>query len=154
MKRAVLLEQLISSWIRLTAVLKNTRITQPHGMNYNEAIIMHILYTRYREDGVGLVSFKELAEETRMLKSLVNRTLKVLIEEGFVERSEGQDKRTTYIRPIPEHLDAYLAVHKRTLEMVNDIVRVVGRSDAAAFIRIADKIAAHDPLNTGSTAES
>ena len=71
MKRAVLLEQLISSWIRLTAVLKNTRITQPHGMNYNEAIIMHILYTRYREDGVGLVSFKELAEETRMLKSLL-----------------------------------------------------------------------------------
>ena len=33
-------EQLISAWVRLTGILKNTRITT--GMVYNEAIVMRV----------------------------------------------------------------------------------------------------------------
>ena len=60
-------EQVISAWVRLTGLLKNTRITK--GMVYNEAIVMLVAYNRYREDGVGMVSFKEIVSETRMLQS-------------------------------------------------------------------------------------
>ena len=51
-------ENLITAWVKLTGELKNTRITQ--GMIYNEAIVMMIAYNRYRADGEGFVSFKEI----------------------------------------------------------------------------------------------
>ena len=92
-------EQLITAWVRLTGIFKNTRITK--GMVYNEAIVMLVAYNRYREDGKGLVSFKEIVSETRMLKSLVNRTIDSLVAKGYLTRCEGKDKRTTFIRIVP-----------------------------------------------------
>lgn len=49
-------EDLILAWLRATSVLKNTRITRK--MIYNEAVVMAIVYERYREDGVGAVSLR------------------------------------------------------------------------------------------------
>lgn len=131
-------EQLIAAWIRLTGTLKNTRIT--HGMIYNEAIVLSIAYARYKKDGTDTIPFKEIASETRMLKSLVNRTVDSLEKKGLVERIDGQDKRTTNVRLVKEKLDVYLEMHAHTLEMVRGIVQIVGRKDAEAFVRIAKKI--------------
>ena len=77
-------EQVITAWVRLTGLLKNTRITK--GMVYNEAIVMLFAYNRYREDGIGVISFKEIVTETRMLKSLVNRTIDSLVTKGYLAR--------------------------------------------------------------------
>ncbi len=117
-------EQLITAWVRLTGIFKNTRITK--GMVYNEAIVMLVAYNRYREDGRGLVSFKEIVSETRMLKSLVNRTIDSLVAKGYLTRCEGKDKRTTFIR-----------------ELARNMMQIIGTEDAEAFVRISDKIAAH-----------
>ena len=133
-------EQLIYAWVRLTGILKNTRITK--GMVYNEAIVMLVAYNRYREDGEGLVSFKEIVSETRMLKSLVNRTIDSLVAKGFVERCEGQDKRTTLIRLLPENMGEFLGVHENSLALARNMAQIIGEEDAEAFVRIADKIAA------------
>ena len=138
-------ESVISAWIRLTGVLKNTRITQ--GMIYNEAIIMNIVYGRYRQDGVGLVPFRDLVSETRMLKSLVNRTTESLVKKGYLIRSDGKDKRTTFVQLVPENLGEYLELHGRTLKLVDDIVKAIGEEDARAFVRIAEHISHADPLN-------
>lgn len=138
-------EALISAWIKLTGVLKNTRITQ--GMIYNEAIVMNIVYGRYRADGVGLVSFKDIVSETRMLKSLVNRTIDSLVKKGYLVRSDGKDKRTTFVQLVPENLGEYLELHGRTLKLVDDIIRTIGEEDARAFVRIAGRICKADPLN-------
>lgn len=139
-----LLENLIVSWIRLTGVLKNTRITK--NMIYNEAIIMNLVYRRYREDGKGLVSFKEIVAETGMLKSLVNRTIEGLVQKGSLARSDGEDKRTTFVRPLD--LSEYEAEHQKTLAMVEGIVKEIGEDDARAFIRLSEKIAEVNPLIT------
>lgn len=80
-------EELLSAWVRLTAILKNGRITQ--GMQYNEAIVMLHAYKRFEQDGEGLVSFKELLAETKMLKSLLNRTVDSLVKKGFLEKCAG-----------------------------------------------------------------
>ena len=37
-------EAVITAWVRLTGILKNTRITK--GMVYNEAIVMLVVYNR------------------------------------------------------------------------------------------------------------
>lgn len=132
-------EEVILSWVRLTGILKNTRLTQ--GMIYNEAIIMLFVNTRFEKDGVGLVSFKEIVSETKMLKSLVNRTIESLVKKGLLERCDGEeDRRTTYIRPVPENLQSYLEVHGRTLEMVQKIIDIIGVEDAEAFVRLTNKL--------------
>lgn len=133
-------EQLISAWVRLTGILKNTRITK--GMVYNEAIVMLVAYNRYREDGEGLVSFKEIVSETRMLKSLVNRTIDSLVQKNYLQRCEGKDKRTTFVRVVPENLGEYLTVHEQSLALAHSLAEVIGKEDAQAFIRIVNKIVA------------
>ena len=140
----ILQEDIIVSWVRLTGILKNTRLTK--GMIYNEAIVMLIVHRRYLEDGEGLVSFKEIVNETRMLKSLVNRTISSLVKKGFLERYDGTtDRRTTFVRPVPEKLKDYLAVHERTLKLVRRVLDVIGEEDAKAFVRLTEKISAAFP---------
>ena len=134
-------EQLITAWVRLTGIFKNTRITK--GMVYNEAIVMLVAYNRYREDGKCLVSFKEIVSETRMLKSLVNRTIDSLVAKGYLTRCEGKDKRTTFIRIVPENIGGFLEVHAHSLELARNMMQIIGTEDAEAFVRISDKIAAH-----------
>ena len=134
-------EQLITAWVRLTGIFKNTRITK--GMVYNEAIVMLVAYNRYREDGKGLVSFKEIVSETRMLKSLVNRTIDSLVAKGYLTRCEGKDKRTTFIRIVPENIGGFLEDHAHSLELARNMMQIIGTEDAEAFVRISDKIAAH-----------
>ena len=134
-------EQLITAWVRLTGIFKNTRITK--GMVYNEAIVMLVAYNRYREDGKGLVSFKEIVSETRMLKSLVNRTIDSLVAKGYLTRCEGKDKRTTFIRIVPENIGGFLEVHAHSLELARNMMQIIGTEDAEAFVRISDKIDAH-----------
>ena len=136
-------EDVISSWVRLTGILKNTRLTQ--GMIYNEAVVMMIVNRKYEEDGVGLVSFKEIVAETKMLKSLVNRTIDSLVRKEMLMRCDGElDRRTTYVRPIPENLHDYLVVHEHTLKLVETIIGIIGKEDAAAIVRLTNKIVKAD----------
>lgn len=135
-------EQLVSAWVRLTGILKNTRMTK--GMVYNEAIVMLVAYTRYREDGEGLISFKEIVSQTRMLKSLVNRTIDSLVRQNFLQRCEGKDKRTTFVRVVPENLDAFLQVHENSLALARRLTEIIGTDDARAFVRIVEKISAFE----------
>ena len=142
MEKQSLEERLITAWVRLTGIFKNTRITK--GMVYNEAIVMLVAYNRYREDGKGVVSFKEIVGETRMLKSLVNRTIDSLVAKGYLARCEGKDKRTTFVRILPENIAGFLEVHERSLTLARSMAELIGEEDAEAFVRIADKIAAYN----------
>ena len=138
-------EALIIAWVRLTSALKNTRITK--GMIYNEAIVMLIVYNRYREDGEGLVSFRELVSETKMLKSLVNRTIDSLEKKGYLLRLDGTDKRTTFVKLAKEDLGEYLAVHAQSLELAHRIREIIGTENERSFIRISEKVTKADPLH-------
>ena len=133
-------ENLITAWVQLTGILKNTRITK--GLVYNESIVMLTAYRKYIEDGEGLVSFQALVRETRMLKSLVNRTIDSLVGKKLLTRCEGIDKRTTFVRIIPENLGEFLAVHEQSLSLARRLREIIGDDDAEAFIRISQKIAA------------
>lgn len=137
-------ENLIVSWVKLTGELKNTRMTQ--GMIYNEAIVMLIVYNKYRKDGEGLVSFKEIVSETKMLKSLVNRTIDSLVEKKYLERSDGKDKRTTFVRPVKENLAPFLTVHGKSIALAHRVAEILGEEDAEAFVRIAGKICDKSPI--------
>lgn len=118
-------------------------------MNYNEATVMLVVYRNYREDGEGLTSFKEIVRETRMLKSLVNRTIDSLVGQGLLERSEGADKRTTFVRLAQKDPEEFLQVHERSLQLAREVVKIIGEEDAKTFVRISEKIVEADPLSEG-----
>ena len=142
LKEDVMLDQLRELGFA-PGMLKNTRLTQ--GMIYNEAIIMLLVTRKYREDGEGLVSFKDIVRETKMLKSLVNRTIDSLVAKNLLVRCEGElDRRTTFVRPVAENLAGYFEVHRHTLEMVDRIIDIIGEEDAAAFIRLTNKLVEAD----------
>ena len=132
-------EELINAWVKLSAIVKNSRITK--GLMYNEAIVMLILYERYQKDGKGVISIKEITKETRMLKSLVNRTINSLEEKGFLERCPGEgDGRMVFVRPLNQKLDSFLEVHTASVNMTDKIIGIIGNEDADAFVRIASKL--------------
>ena len=138
-------EDVIGAWVRLTGLLKNTRLTD--GLQYNEAIIMNIVYRKYREDGKGLVSFKNIVTETSMLKSLVNRTIDSLVAKELLERCDGADRRTTFVRPVKKNLEEFLRVHEQSLGIAQAVVSIIGKKDAETFVRISEKIVTADPLS-------
>ncbi len=137
-------EALITAWVAVTGVLKNNRITQ--GLNYNEAIVMNIAYHRYLADGEA-TPFKSIVSETKMLKSLVNRTIDSLVQKNLLERVEGEDKRTTFVRPVKENLAVFLKVHEQSLALARTAIEILGEEDARAFVRISERIVNADPLH-------
>lgn len=132
-------EELIYAWVKLTGIIKNNRITK--GLMYNEAIVMMLVYNKYRKNGTGFISFQELLKETNMLKSLLNRTINNLISRGLIEKVTGEeDKRTVYIKFVPEKIDVFLSVHKDSLSLASDIIGIIGEDDAKTLIRISEKL--------------
>lgn len=132
-------EKLLEAWITLTGIIKNSRITT--GLLYNEAVIMNILYKSYCNDGVGIVSVKEITQKTRMLKSLVNRTVNSLQKKGFLHRCDMPgDKRVAYVRCAEEKINIFLKVHRSSLAHAENIISIIGEKDTEAFIRIVEKI--------------
>ncbi len=132
-------EKLLQAWVTLSGIIKNSRITK--GLQYNEAIVMNVIYNRYTEDGEGRVSIKEITAKTRMLKSLVNRTVNSLIKKGFVQRCEAEgDKRVVYVKCVQEKMDTFLKVHGGSVKIANSIIEIIGDEDTQAFIRLVEKI--------------
>lgn len=134
-------DRLLNAWVKLSGILKNSRITK--GLAYNEAIVMLMLYKQYCTDGVGYISVQEIIKETQMLKSLVNRTVNALEAKGLLEKRRGEkDKRTLFVKCVEEKLDVFLEVHNSSLGVANHILEIIGAEDADRFIHIVEKIEA------------
>lgn len=132
-------ERMLGAWIEVNGMLKDSRITRD--LTYNEAIVMKLVYDQYRCDGTGRVAVGRIAREANMLKSLVNRTVGALCGRGYLLRERGErDGRTVFVRPVEDRLEDFLAVHRRSLALVQQIIDVVGREDAESFVRMAEKL--------------
>ena len=139
MKNNIQAENLLQAWISLCGIIKNSRITK--GLLYNEAIVMNILYNEYSKNAEGAVSIKFITQKTKMLKSLVNRTVNSLEKKGFIERCVlPGDKRMGYVRCVREKTGNYLKVHSESLNHAQNIIDIIGEEDAETFIRLVKKI--------------
>ena len=130
---------LLRAWVQLSAILKNSRFTKD--LPYNEAIVMLMLYERYQQDGIGILSVKEITSSTRMLKSLVNRTINALEDKGLLTRCQADgDRRIGYVRCVEDKLGIFLQVHASSMEIAAQISQIIGPEDTEAFIRIVNKL--------------
>ena len=132
-------ESLLEAWVSLSSILKNNRITK--GLMYNESIVMLLAYRKYQKSESKKISIKEIIHITNMQKSLANRTVNALIEKNLLERCEGEkDKRVQYVRCVKENLETFLMVHQESLEIVRDIISIIGEEDTDRFISIVGKL--------------
>ena len=144
MERGVLEENMLGAWIGARGMLKDSKITK--NLTYNEAVVMKIVYDQYRQDGVGRTPVQAILRKTRMLKSQVNRTVNALCRQGYLTKEKGgEDARALFVRPAPERLADFLAVHARSLQMAQTIIDVIGAEDAAQFVRICQRLLAAEP---------
>lgn len=127
-------EELIQSWIELTAVIKNNRVTK--SISYNEAIILNYAYHSYKKNE-GLY-MQEILKKTKMLKSLCNRTIHLLIDKNFLRRELDGNQVVVYLNP--DKVKDYLDIHKETFDYLEPIFEVLDEKDQMDFIRIANKI--------------
>lgn len=141
MENEALLERMLRAWIGVSGLLKSSRITRE--LTYNEAIVMKLVYDQYKTDGTGRTAVRWIVQETNMRKSLVNRTVNALCAQGYLVRERGDaDGRNVFVRPVEERLPDFLAVHRRSLELVRQIADVVGPEDAETFVRMYEKLSA------------
>ena len=133
-----LTEELLLSWVKLSCIIKNNRVTT--GLKYNEAIVMLILYSRYLKDD-GFTSVQDIIKETGMLKSLANRTLGDLEKKGLIVYEKGtKDRRTKFVKCVKEKLDVFFAVHNSSLGVSQNIIEIIGEEDAQVFVNIVAKL--------------
>lgn len=127
-------EELIQSWIELTAIIKNNRVTK--SISYNEAIVLNYAYSAFlKEEGLHM---QEILKKTKMLKSLCNRTLNQLIEKGFLTRKMDRNQVVVYFNPNKK--EDYLKIHQETFEYLKPIFDILDDQDQKDFIRISHKI--------------
>ena len=136
-------ERMLTAWTDISGYLKNSRMTQ--GITYNEAVTMKLVYEQYQKDGIGLTPVQTILKRTHMLKSLGNRTINALCAQGYlVKEQNGPDARMLYVRPVPERLPDFLAVHERSLQLAGAVIEILGEQDAESFVRICEKFLAAD----------
>lgn len=131
-------ERLLSAWIGINGYFKDSRMTQK--LTYNEAVVMKLVYDQYRTDGQGRTPIQLILKRTNMLKSLVNRTIDSLCNQGYlVKERDGMDARALYVLPVPQRLADFLPIHQHSLEMVQTVIDTIGTEDAEQFVRICEK---------------
>lgn len=115
-------EELLSAWLRLSNTICNERIVTH--LPYNEALVCNILYNQRMDHPDEYLTATDLCEKTRLIKSLMNRTLNSLEKKGFIvkQRSEG-DRRNVYVKFNEEKISTYEKGHNEVLQVVDRIAK-------------------------------
>jgi len=124
-------EKVLHAWLKLSTTICNQRIVPD--MPYNESLICGILY-RNREKRFTAT---DLCNETRMLKSLMNRTLNSMEEKGLIHRTRSErDRRQVYVTLNPEKVGIYEQQHEKILDFVDALLDKIGRERADEIIQL------------------
>lgn len=129
-------EELLYSWLRLTTTISNDRLVSE--LPFNESLICHVLL---HHGNIGM-SPTELCQETKMVKSLMNRTLNSLEEKGMIKRSRREEnKRWVKILLDESKLDKYHCQHERIISLIDAVMNQYGKDKAAEVVNMMTKIA-------------
>lgn len=132
-------EKLLEAWLETSKVISNRRLTD--GLPYNESLVCHILYERAQSEPQKYLTATDLCSETKMLKSLMNATLNSLEKRGLTERIRSTtDRRQIYVRLRKDNLYIYLEEHRKILNIVDEVIYMVGEEKIAEFIPILRSI--------------
>lgn len=132
-------EDLLDAWLRLSTVINNERVVSD--VPYNESLICNILYRNQVQTPDRQLTATDLCNETRMLKSQMNRTLNSMEEKGFIRRERSAtDKRQVLVFLDMEQIFVYQNQHSRILKLLDTIIERLGADKALETIQLLNQI--------------
>ena len=133
-------EEILTSWLCLSKAISNEKLVED--MTYNESIICNTLYHSQLKEPHKELTATDLCRETRMLKSLMNRTLNNMENKKLILRKRSDtDKRRISVRLNPEQLTIYEQQHTKILNLIDAIVQRIGEKRAYEAIDLFHTIA-------------
>ncbi len=131
-------ERLLDSWLRLSTTIMNPRVVS--SMSYNESLVCNVLYRQHCNGGPQLTA-TDLCNETKILKSQMNRILTSLEDREIIKKTRSSsDKRLIYLTLNEDNLDVYLEQHARILELLDNIMKRLGTEKTVQVIEMFDEI--------------
>jgi len=132
-------EVLLGAWLKLSTAINNSRLVSE--MSYNESLICNILYRSATEFPDKALTATDLCEETKILKSQMNRILTQLEDKKLITRERSkQDKRKVFIQLTTEQSNAYLKQHEQILKLLDSIIEKLGEEQTKEVIRALNGI--------------
>lgn len=132
-------EELLYTWLKLSTSIINDRLVSD--MTYNESLICNILYRTQLFTPERKMTATELCNETHMLKSQMNRTLRQMEQKNLIVRERSdKDRRNIFITMNPQHEEVYVAQHKKVLKLVDTIINQLGEDQTHLVIKLLSAI--------------
>ena len=117
-------EDLLYAWIKMSVSIRGNRLLS--GIPFNEIMICGLLYRQEKNENIMLTA-TDLCEQTRLLKSQINRILNSMESKGMIDRIRStEDKRKVYIRLSDDYVDKYLAEHRRVMDIMDIFYKEMG----------------------------
>ena len=125
------------AWVQMSMCIRGNRILTD--MSMNEMVIYSILFRKQREGG-ELLTATELGEETRLLKSQINKILSYMERKNLIERIRSrEDKRRVYIHLRADRIQTYLNEHRRVMELVRYVAGELGEEKMRTLTALVDE---------------
>ncbi len=132
-------EILLGAWLKISTAINNSRLVSE--MTYNESLICNILYRNSIENPDMTLTATDLCNDTKILKSQMNRILTQLENKNLITRERSkEDKRRVYIRLTKEQSNAYLTQHAQILQLLDEIIEKLGEEKTLEIINSLNRI--------------
>lgn len=132
-------EQLLDAWLSLSTTIINDRVVSE--MPYNESLICNLLYRNQLHSPEKRLTATDLCNETKMLKSQMNRTLNSMEQKGIISRERSdQDKRQIFVTFHYDRAAAYQKQHEKILQMADAIIAKLGVEKTLEIIGLFETI--------------
>ena len=133
-------EDLLSAWLTLSSIVSNERMVSY--LSFNEAFVCHLLYKARCIDSNASLTATDLCNETRMLKSQMNKTLNSLETKGLIKKTRSTtDKRQFHVTLCKEQLALYEKEHLQILNMIDQFIEKIGIEETTQAIRTLNLLA-------------
>ena len=132
-------ENLLSAWLQLSTSVINTRVVSK--LPYNESLICNMLYHHQLSGKEHPLTATDLCNETKMSKSLMNRTLNQLENQGLITRTRSkEDKRQVLVTFNLDKADVYLEQHREILNIIDAIIEEIGMEKTMETISLFTQV--------------
>ena len=135
-----LCEDLLSSWLALTASVKNERLVR--SLTFQEVFICNILAHAQTGEAEEITA-SVIVEQTGILKSQVNKILDTMEQKQLIQRLRSpHDKRYVLIRLTDSGRAQYQQEHQHILGIMEQLIMQLGPDETNRLIPELSHIAA------------
>ena len=132
-------EDLLAGWLKLSTSVVNSRVVNE--LSVTESLVCNILYKNYLDNPGHELTATDLCNETKMLKSQMNRTLNELEKKGIVIRERSKvDKRQIYVKMDMENADLYHKQHERIIKIVDKVIEKLGEEKSVEAVNLIREV--------------